>query len=140
MWCWRFQFVAIRLTVWTWIANTELILNANAEPIVFEWNQIAHFTRTTAYASAYRLPIAFGQFEHLHLIGDGEAWRHRNRWPPTQCETTIGHSCDDWTIGQWCWGTGALVFVIVAVQIADGCFIPWLECCGNVSIIIIIRI
>lgn len=134
VWSWRFQFVAIRLAVGTRIANSVLIFYANSETVVFEWNQISYFACATAHARSHRLPVAFGQFEHFNLISDGETRRIRNGWFPAQCQTAIVHAGDDWTIGQWCWGSGAFVFIEIGVQIADGCFVSWLECCKRKEI------
>lgn len=128
VWSWRFQFVAICLAVGTRVANSVLIFYANSETVVFEWNQIAHFACATANARSHRLPVAFGQLEHFNLISDRETRCIRNRWFPAQCQTAIVHAGDDWTIGQWCWGSGAFVFIEIGIQIADGCFVSWLEC------------
>lgn len=69
-WCVWFQFVAIGLSVWAWIANTVFVLDANTETIVFEWHQIANITFTIANASANGDPVAFGQFELFDLEMD----------------------------------------------------------------------
>lgn len=128
MWCWWFQFVPVCLHIWTWIADTVLIFNADTETIILEWNQIPYFACAAAHSRAHRNPIAFGQLEHFDLIGDWDSWCHRYRWFPAQCQTTIGHFGDDWTISQRCWSAGLLVLIEISVQITDCRLTAWLKC------------
>lgn len=117
VWCRWFQFVAISLNIWTWIAYTILILDTNTETIVFEWYQISNFTCATSNTCSYRNPISFWQFQHLNLI------RHRYtgwNWDwrfPTECQAAIWHFCDNGTISQWSWSSSFLILIKVWIKI-----------------------
>lgn len=82
--CGRLEFVSVRLTVRTRVTDAELIFNSNSEAVVFERNEISHFTSTAAYTGANRLPVALGQFKHFNLVSNWESRGDRDRWFPAK--------------------------------------------------------